>query len=78
MLNKSSSCKEIADTQASLYLLNMPAQFGNVRNSYIFINDANKKVKVRLKINLNKNKKKLKKLRRHRPGVVLGVVHSSR
>ena len=53
MLNKSTSCKEIADTQASLYLWNMPAQFGNVRNSFI-LNDSFIKIKERLS---NKKKK---------------------
>ena len=32
MLNKSRSCKEIADTQAAVSLLNMPSQFGSIKN----------------------------------------------
>ena len=49
MLNKSRSCKEIADTQAAVSLLNMPAQFGSVKNNYVFIKDACRIVKERVK-----------------------------
>ena len=65
MLNKSRSCKEIADTQAALSLLNMPAQFGTIKNSYIFIKDACRLIKERITVkenhdnNKNKNKKSL-------------------
>jgi hypothetical protein len=51
MINKSTSCKEIADTQAALYLWGIPAQFGNVKNSYIFINDSYRKIKQRIQQN---------------------------
>lgn len=62
MVNKSTSCKEITDTQAASYLQGMPAQYGNVRTSYIFINDARKKTKYL--IHRNKiTKKKMTKLR---------------
>ena len=59
MLNKSRSSKEIADTQAALHLLNMPAQFGTVKNGYVFINDACKRIKERIK-KLNYENKKIK------------------
>ena len=51
MLNKSRSCKEIADTQAAVSLLNMPSQFGSIKNNYVFIKDACRIVKERIKGN---------------------------
>jgi hypothetical protein len=50
MIN-STSHKEIADTQAALYLWGMPAQYGNVKNSYIFIHDSCRKINQRIQHN---------------------------
>ena len=61
MLNKCRSCKEIADTQAALNLLDMPAQFGTIKNTYLFINGACKKIKMRIKDAKNSRKKKNRK-----------------
>lgn len=57
MLNKSKSSKEIADTQAALILLNMPSQFGSIKNTYLFINDACRSMRKRINNDIKNNNK---------------------